>query len=75
MRTMGTCRADGYRMLDAATFGDPEASLCSNPWHPRHSGACPKCGSRAGHTLAGMGMAEAMCAACGHLWVPSVPLG
>jgi hypothetical protein len=72
-RFVGRCSSDGYPLQDVGTFENPTATMCSNPWHPYHPGACPKCGSRANHQVAGMGMAEAECAACYHQWVPAVP--
>jgi hypothetical protein len=69
------CGDDGYRVESFAEMGCNNVEwICRNPWHPRHPGACPKCGSKAKHKLAGMGMKEAACDSCGTLWVPGVPL-
>lgn len=67
------CPQDGYAMDGHETFDSPGIDwLCRNPWHPHHPGPCPKCGSKANHKSAGLGMEEALCAKCGNEWTPSV---
>ena len=75
MRTR-VCASDGYVEQEHKFLGNnpPALSQCTNPWHPEHPGACPKCGSEANHKLAGMGMKEALCAKCGNMWDPGLPM-
>jgi hypothetical protein len=68
------CPTDGYPMDAVGELGSMEVQyVCTNPWHPHGAGPCPKCGSTGHHTAAGMGAPpEAMCAACGFSWQPSI---
>ena len=65
------CQQDGY--LETHTEGMATSGKweCANPWHPRHPGPCPKCGSRRNHEQAGIGMKGiAVCRECTHQWRP-----
>jgi hypothetical protein len=68
------CRSDGYPMREAYPFEATPRWVCTNCWHPHHPGPCPQCGNTGNHSVAGMGIAGALCARCAHWWVPDVPL-
>lgn len=68
------CPSDGYVMEGHQSLGSPNVDwTCKNPWHPQHPGACPKCGSKGNHRLAGIGMKEARCIECGREWDSRLP--
>jgi len=59
------------------TSGGQMSWGCTNPWHPRDPGPCPKCGNH-GHHARTSGLSatpEARCRICGHEWVPFVWFG
>ena len=65
------CRSDGYPMREVYSAGAaPPYWECTNRWHPRHPGPCPRCGHTGNHHAVGMGIAGALCAGCSHWWVP-----
>lgn len=76
MRTR-VCKFDGYTEQEHTFLGNnpPPFWSCTNPWHPHHPGACPKCKSEGNHKRAALGSNEAMCARCGHEWDPGLPVG
>ena len=44
---------------------------CTNLWHPRGPGPCQACGNGGQVRTSTAGRsAEAICASCGHRWVP-----
>jgi hypothetical protein len=46
---------------------------CTNPWHPRDPGPCPRCyHGGLPHTAQARGKPEARCPKCRHQWEPPV---
>jgi hypothetical protein len=69
---MRSCPDDGYPMVPVGELSGAGMKWgCTNPWHPRDPGPCPKCGnSGRPRTSAIHGNPEARCPSCGHEWLP-----
>jgi hypothetical protein len=73
------CPEDAYLLLESNEILPPERESerqrsCSNPWHPKHPGACPAC-KEVGFPR-GLGIGSSVKAEfeyCGHRWQPQFP--
>src|SRR5690349_6594794 len=77
------CPLDAYPMLESRELLGGRAAetpgSCTNPWHPHHPGACPKCGNfgfpKAGGGGLGNALAECENRGCRHRWKPDRAAG